>query len=188
MPQSHVNGWASDAPTPAQIKELFAQIESGRITKESLQKFLRDQGLNHLVLGTNVNYDRPIEDSVKLGRYNWADDEITSDHFPSNEKGKKAIEIFLIGLNRPVETGRIVYELNDRDMRPATIKELLALGSSHPRLQMEINVAALGSSLRLGNDDMIPCLMGGGDSRDLRLIVSKGDWMPFWRFAAVKIK
>ena len=38
---SHVNGWVSDAPTPAQLKEFFAQIQSGRITKESLQDFLR---------------------------------------------------------------------------------------------------------------------------------------------------
>ena len=38
---SHVSGWASDAPTPAQIKELFDQIGSGRITKAHLQSFLR---------------------------------------------------------------------------------------------------------------------------------------------------
>jgi len=36
-----VAGWASSAPTPAQLKELFAQIESGRITNESLQAFLQ---------------------------------------------------------------------------------------------------------------------------------------------------
>ena len=35
------NGWASDAPTPAQLKEFFAQIEKGRITKGKLQGFLR---------------------------------------------------------------------------------------------------------------------------------------------------
>ncbi|MEX2054996.1 MAG: hypothetical protein WD972_02340 [Candidatus Andersenbacteria bacterium] len=38
---SHVAARASEQPTPAQLKELFAQIESGRITKTSLQRFLR---------------------------------------------------------------------------------------------------------------------------------------------------
>ena len=42
MKKSHAaTGWASDAPTPAQLKEFFAQIASGRITKDGLQAFLR---------------------------------------------------------------------------------------------------------------------------------------------------
>lgn len=38
---SRAAGWPLDAPTAAQLKEFFAQIESGRITKERLQSFLR---------------------------------------------------------------------------------------------------------------------------------------------------
>ena len=38
---SQTAGWASDSPTPAQLKELFAQIGSGRITRDRLQGFLR---------------------------------------------------------------------------------------------------------------------------------------------------
>ena len=38
---AHVAGWASNSPTPAQLKEFFAQVESGRITGESLQTFLQ---------------------------------------------------------------------------------------------------------------------------------------------------
>jgi len=43
MNKSHDSGWASDAPTPAQLKEFFAQIENRRITKEKLQMFLRGE-------------------------------------------------------------------------------------------------------------------------------------------------
>lgn len=39
--RSHAAGWTSDSPTPAQLKELFAQIESGKVTNVSLQRFLR---------------------------------------------------------------------------------------------------------------------------------------------------
>lgn len=40
---SHAVVWALDSPTPAQLKEFFAQIESRRITKDSLQNFLRGE-------------------------------------------------------------------------------------------------------------------------------------------------
>lgn len=43
MEKSHITGWTSESPTPAQLKEFFAQIERGRITKESLQVFLRGE-------------------------------------------------------------------------------------------------------------------------------------------------
>jgi hypothetical protein len=41
MPNSHAVAWAEDAPTPAQLKELFAQIESRQVTKRTLQILLR---------------------------------------------------------------------------------------------------------------------------------------------------
>ena len=43
MGKSHAVGWASDAPTPAQLKEFFAQIERGRVTSSRLQDFLRGE-------------------------------------------------------------------------------------------------------------------------------------------------
>ena len=42
MTKSHTAGWASDAPTPAQIAEFFRQVQSGRVTKVTLQAFLRN--------------------------------------------------------------------------------------------------------------------------------------------------
>jgi hypothetical protein len=41
MSNSHAVGWVSDSPTPAQLEEFFAQVGSGRITKDRLQSFLR---------------------------------------------------------------------------------------------------------------------------------------------------
>ncbi len=44
MSKSHAaTGWASDVPTSAQLKEFFAQIDSGRITKARLQAWLRGE-------------------------------------------------------------------------------------------------------------------------------------------------
>ena len=52
MEKSHVAGWTSESPTPAQLKEFFAQIKTGRVTKERLQAFLRGEKENISVLLT----------------------------------------------------------------------------------------------------------------------------------------
>lgn len=41
MSKTHAAGWDSASPSPAQLKEFLAQIESGRVTKWTLQEFLR---------------------------------------------------------------------------------------------------------------------------------------------------
>lgn len=46
MTASHAAAWASDAPTPAQLKELFAQIDYGRITGARMQVLLRGDGIS----------------------------------------------------------------------------------------------------------------------------------------------
>ena len=43
MPKSPTADWTPDSPSPAQLKEFFAQIASGRITGVNLQKFLSGQ-------------------------------------------------------------------------------------------------------------------------------------------------
>jgi hypothetical protein len=53
---SRATGWPSHSPTAAQIKEFFAQIESGRITKERLQSFLREKPTT-FQLWENVSID-----------------------------------------------------------------------------------------------------------------------------------
>lgn len=40
MKDAHATGWGPDAPTPAQLKEFFAQVVSGEITKQKLRDFL----------------------------------------------------------------------------------------------------------------------------------------------------
>lgn len=58
MTKSHVVGWTSDSPTPAQLKELFTQIQKGKITKKRMQFFLRGEGVNWLerVLNTQRRF------------------------------------------------------------------------------------------------------------------------------------
>lgn len=55
--QSHAAGWTSESPTPAQLKEFFAQVESGRITKGGFQSFLRG---DRIVTAVPITEERAI--------------------------------------------------------------------------------------------------------------------------------
>jgi len=66
MERSHIAGWASDSPTPAQLKEFFAQIENRRITKRKLQVFLRsgtsytNEEIAREILGEDIIFPEEI--------------------------------------------------------------------------------------------------------------------------------
>lgn len=96
-----------------------------------------------------VNYDRSIEDRVKDGKYDWANSDITSSHFPSQETGIKEVSIEFIHFRRNMKTDDILGELDKKGLRPATLKELLSLGEQYPDLQREFPIIALGSVWRL---------------------------------------
>lgn len=90
MKKSHVAGWASDSPTPAQLKEFFSQIESGRITKRTLQVFLRDkmvfviEAIAHQILGDDIIL--PVEIAEARGLF-YSKDQLRNfvDTIPSKD-------------------------------------------------------------------------------------------------------
>ena len=59
MSKSHAAGWPAEAPTAAQLKEFFAQIEVERITRSLLQDFLR--GLNQEEGSSVTLYLHPVQ-------------------------------------------------------------------------------------------------------------------------------
>lgn len=65
MSKSHAAGWASDAPTPAQLKELFDQISNGRVTKGRMQTFLRGND------GETGMYPWPTPDQMRSKLAEW---------------------------------------------------------------------------------------------------------------------
>lgn len=69
MKKSHAVGWVSDSPTPAQLKEFFAQIAAGRITKGGLQNFLR--GDEETPLEDPLAPFRKIRRLITIGTSEW---------------------------------------------------------------------------------------------------------------------
>ncbi len=175
-------------PTSAQLIELFSQIESGRVTKEKLQSFIRgrdqDAASGYTV---PVNYDLTVEQLVRDGLYDWADDNTTSAPFPLGKKGKEFATIELVTIDRLLTTEAVLDLIADRGLYRPNIKEGLSLGIWYPDLQRESQIAILYEPWRLPvSHPRVPCLRGNASSRYLGLLWFAGVWDPDWRFAAVR--
>lgn len=134
-----------------------------------------------------VNYEMSVEDAVKLGRYDWANDNITSRNFQTKRTGTIDLVVELTHFDKVISTDKALRELDKMGMRPAEIHELLAFSEKHPDIQRELLIIALGSVWQ-GSDGhrYVPYLNGNGSKRDLSLHWVESDWGEFCRFAAVR--
>ena len=134
-----------------------------------------------------VDHNQMVEQLILAGKYDWASSQITSRNFPSKQGGKAQIDIFLVFFLLAIESKKAIWEMVEQDLRPAILKELLALGAAYPDLQLESPIVALGSTWRYQDGGLyVPYLGRRGPYRDLHLPRLEGDWPPGWRFAAVR--
>ncbi len=134
-----------------------------------------------------VDYDLSVEDAVKLGRYDWANSDITSKHFPTQRTGTAQIEVRLVHFDRVISTDDALRELDRMGLRPAELHELLTLGATHPNLQRKFPVIALGSVWQDSHDDRYCAFLDrNGSKRNLNLNWIENDWNENCRFAAVR--
>lgn len=135
----------------------------------------------------SINYDRSVEDGIKAGNYDWKNDDITSEHFPSQETGTKEATVELFHYGKDMDTDEILTDLDKQGYREATLKELLALGEKYPNLQREFPIIALGSIWQL-RDGYRYCsyLFRRSSKRYLHLNWIGDRWYAHCRFAAVR--
>lgn len=136
----------------------------------------------------SVNYERSVEDAVKLGRYDWANGDITSNNFPTKRTGTVDIVVEFIHFDRHISTEDVQKEFDNIGYRPVEIHELLAFGEKYPDIQREFPIISLGfvwwnrSGCRC-----VPYLGRFGSERSLDLYwIEEDDWSGSRRFAAVR--
>lgn len=136
-----------------------------------------------------VDYDLAVDKAVEAGRYDHTDHNITAEHFPAKWSGKATVTVELVHFYKDMSSDNVLAELEAQGLRPAELRELLALGAAYPKLQLEFPIVALGSDWPhpLGRRG-VACLDKDDSKRDLEL-----DWMGngvYWsescRFAAVR--
>ena len=136
-----------------------------------------------------VDYDRGLADMVKAGHYDYVNDYITADNFPTEGSDTVEVEAVLVHPDRLVTIKEVKAELERSGFRPVTLAELLAFGEKHPDVQREFPVVALGSSwVHPDGDRRVPSLWGGVDGRNLGLYWDDPayQWGSRCRFLAVR--
>ncbi len=185
--------------TALQIFKAIADavLEAGG-SDDDLRRVLSDKGLATKIAKVIVNelffykvtvdYKQTVIQMIQAGKYDWINDDITAERFPIQGEGEKEVEVTLFHFGWKISSETAISAMDKAGYRPATIEELLALGSSHPRLQGQFPVMALGSAWQDSDRGRcIPCLDWGSSGRSLGLRwFETSDWREYCRFAAVR--
>lgn len=142
--------------------------------------------LDKIFSGVVVNYDRSIADLVGDGRYDLSNDLITDQNFPSDESGEKEVEMVLFHFNQLISSKDAIEKMKREGCRPATMKELLVFEATHPDVQKEFPIVALGSVARVDGDCCVGFLNRDDSRWRLRLSYFDDVWDVDARFLAVR--
>lgn len=92
-----------------------------------------------------VDYSLSLARMIAAGQYRWVHTDITGDNFSTTGVGQAQVNTVLVNYRHIMFTPAILGDLSRRQLRPATISELLAFGATYPEKQQERLIFALGS-------------------------------------------
>lgn len=181
--------WKS-SKNPDHNLSTMSSVEIIRLIEDSEDKYRLKQ-LN--AFSVTVDYAIPLKDAVAAGRYHWnfgVYRNISSKNFPAIRSGTEKTVIILVHLNRngDIKLEDVIDELDKEGLRPAELRELLAFGAEHPKVQRKFPVVALGSVWQDPDGHRnVPSLdMDFMGARTLNLYWWSSGWGSNTRFAAVR--
>jgi len=94
----------------------------------------------------SVDYSKTLDLAIADGKYDRVDSAISVKNFPVVSGIKVAIFTSLFQfVDGDISSEDVIKEMDRRGFRPATLMELLALGETHPELQRQFPIIALGT-------------------------------------------
>lgn len=184
------------------IGELVPALRERGISDEQIHAFVTDDGKISVgkiadvmaddirqageIYSVAFNYAEGIEAKVVAGHYDWSNSD-TSKHFPTNRTGTVKGGIKLFHFDRNISSEEAIREMDKAGYRPAEACELLDFGKTHPDVQREFPIIALGSIWRdsTGRRSVV-CLGRDGAGRNAGLDWFDYAWHGYCRFAAVR--
>lgn len=133
-----------------------------------------------------VDYGMSLSQMIVAGQYGYVNDAITPERFSIVGNGKQLVEIALVHFGRAITSQVAIDEMDKEGYRPAIIAELLALGATHPELQRQFPVIALGSVAEVDGIRRVAYLDDWLDRRGLDLGWFAIEWVDRCRFAFVR--
>lgn len=134
----------------------------------------------------HITANLSLADRIARGEYDWANPEITEEHFPTNVPGEYDAEYKLFHFNRTISSEDAIKEMEREGYRPGTLVELLALGEAQPKLQTQFPIVALGSVWRNPYGSYLVPALSWSDGRGLGFLWFGSSWGAGFRFLAVR--
>lgn len=144
-----------------------------KVRDEEFEVVTDDDGSRVLILGTHeIDYDTPLEEQVVACRFDYANQNITKEHFPRPKDVKTSVKLFLFNLGCDATTEEWELAFKHHQLLATDRYQLLALSKRHPDMQREFPIIAHGSRW-LDGYLFVPVL--GGNGRDRGLYLSRCD-------------
>jgi len=131
-----------------------------------------------------VDETKSVEELVKDGKFDWSNDNITSQNFPKPASGQKSKrKVVLFHFNKNMSSEAVIAEMDKASCEPATIWDLLGLAAKEPDLQREFPIVALKSVWRHPDGNLsVPALYCYAGGRILYLDCFEFGWREDYRF------
>jgi hypothetical protein len=182
-----VNALRERGVTDEEIHSLVTENGNALVGKiaDAIAEFVKQA--KKIVYAIFVDYAISVEEMVKLGKYDWVNNDITTKNFSSKRVGKAEMEVELIHFDRSISSEEVLKEMEKMSYRAAELHELLAFGAKYPNVQREFPVIALGSVWQDWDGGRgVADLSGSASKRYLYLISFDNVWCSYCRFAAVR--
>ena len=92
-----------------------------------------------------VDPDLSIENLIELGGYESKNSNIDSENFPSGRSEETELFLEFVCFDKGMTSDEVMKEIDEKGLRPATLKELLAFCATYPGIDDIKLAVALGS-------------------------------------------
>jgi hypothetical protein len=170
------------------VKKLSDEVNGLGGSDDDLRQIIRVDGVARQIaellvallkprtFDLSVDYSRSLAEVIAAGNYNYVNDNITEENFPT-DKGDpqwgadgRVVEAVLLHPDRLTESDEVLGELGRMGLRPGTMFELAHFGEQHPEARCQFSVVALGSVWTDPDGDPAVGYLGEGAGwRDLDL-------------------
>lgn len=173
--------------------DLFHKVQKGNITLDELDHFLKRKNpfetvLLYDVFRLMVDYGQSLEQMIDAGRYDYANNDITTKRFPIKGEGKVEFEGRYFHFNRTTSSKNAIAAMKEAGWEPANIEHLLVLGEKYPDEQRKFPIIGLGSVAKVHGYRPVPYLDRRDSKRSLYLLWFVSAWNGYCRFLAVRNK
>ncbi len=146
--------------TPSQLAILLNQVAESGIDTYSFQRLLESDCFMDLLLDFKrteiktfsslvmISRSMPLLDLIACGEYDAVHPKFTIENFPHDQTESETRELHVVAFGVEMRLEEVFTQLEKRELRPATLVELLSIGAEQPNLQRNHPILALGSYCR----------------------------------------